>query len=333
MRTLFLGAGASAPAGYPIAATLLSEIGRAAEASVYHQFGDAWRTWKQYVKRSPLPIRLILQNGNPEVVLTLPDLAILAVECEDDSRTRRTVEALKKDGSDSSAELDSYFGSDERDAPLSKGDVVLTTNWDPLVERTLSEHGRWFPSDGYGFPRSLLRTDGLHLPLECQKPSEVKVLKLHGCFGWREIDSRLFLEGTQFLDRFGFRCFGHSTPLRDAEEPSNYSPSDPVVAYPSFIKRLDHPVLSAVWAQAADALAASGHVRICCYSLPPSDSAIRTLLLLPLRTRLERNDVSVEIWDRSSDTLKTWTEFLGNKASLRELDISGIGRTRPSNAI
>ena len=35
---------------------------------------------------------------------------------------------------------------------LSTGDVVVTTNWDTTVERTLLEQLKWTPADGYGFP-------------------------------------------------------------------------------------------------------------------------------------------------------------------------------------
>jgi hypothetical protein len=30
------------------------------------------------------------------------------------------------------------------------GDVIITTNYDTLAERTLMEEGRWSPGDGYG---------------------------------------------------------------------------------------------------------------------------------------------------------------------------------------
>ena len=59
-------------------------------------------------------------------------------------------------------------------------DVIITFNYDCLIERVLHEAGLWTVLDGYGFPRVLKSSKGG--PPE--PPSSVKVLKLHGSLGW-----------------------------------------------------------------------------------------------------------------------------------------------------
>ncbi len=67
---------------------------------------------------------------------------------------------------------------------LKDGDIVITTNWDTVAERTLMEQGKWLPNDGYGFRVDIEKgpTSGTSRPLpdDLKKPSQVKVLKLHG---------------------------------------------------------------------------------------------------------------------------------------------------------
>ena len=197
---------------------------------------------------------------------------------------------------------------------------MITTNWDPLAERVLAEDGRWNPIDGYGFERRLRLHHPTHgalpLPAKCAAPSDIKVLKLHGCFGWRETGSVFFLEGPEFLDVLGIRCGQRMEPVHDANEPTTYQPSDAILAYPSYLKKLTHPALASVWQKASAAILSAKTVKVVGYSLPESDSAIRALLL-PLRERLDNGAASAEIIDKSQGTLNRWKDLLGPNAKLR----------------
>jgi hypothetical protein len=134
---------------------------------------------------------------------------------------------------------------------LRKGDAVITFNWDSLVERTLLEDGRWSPTDGYGFPRQF--THGFELQERTPIPdgtlpvSDIQVLKLHGSFGWKRrqgmVPNDLFLDANDFLS--GFR-WPDDLVLHDTAEPAHYSPTDPVVAYPSYLKQFIHPTMSLI---------------------------------------------------------------------------------------
>jgi hypothetical protein len=69
---------------------------------------------------------------------------------------------------------------------LSKGDHVLTFNWDCLMDRALHHAPGflWNPRDGYGIQPKLVFRDGWHAPDEVEGTSAVRLLKLHGSSNW-----------------------------------------------------------------------------------------------------------------------------------------------------
>ena len=116
MRVLILGAGASNPAGYPLANELLYRVGESASDSSSIQFSDAWQAWESFRKSVPASLSLIAYNSNPEVVLSLPDLYHLAAESEDEQRTTAAIRPFLKTGESSAEELEKYFDSGDRKA-------------------------------------------------------------------------------------------------------------------------------------------------------------------------------------------------------------------------
>ena len=114
---------------------------------------------------------------------------------------------------------------------LQPGDVVVTTNWDTAVERTLLEENRWTPADGYGFPIELVQgflADGLRryapLPEWIPRSSQIRVLKLHGSFGWitpglygpRVTDQGdIYLDYSEFLSQIPFSKDGELVAVYD----------------------------------------------------------------------------------------------------------------------
>lgn len=203
------------------------------------------------------------------------------------------------------------------------GDVIVTTNYDTLAERTLLEEGRWSYSDGYGFsvplvsgPADLPAKYARELPTEILSPSRVRVLKLHGSYGWQSIAetasnrrdrSAIFLESQLFYEMAPTYA-GEPVPVRDAREiATTYPMVSPLLAYPSFLKPFGVPE---VWEQARVALADAREIRILGASLPRSDLAMR-MLLSPIAFRLAKGEVDVSVHDPSSETLARWRELLG----------------------
>jgi hypothetical protein len=133
MRAVFLGAGASVPAGYPLATSLLAEADAAAASSRFPQFSEAWRKWQKYINEAPPLVRLILHNNNPEIVLSFPDLADFAAESEDDFKMRTAVAAFKTKEEHDASELEAYYSSPEREfsseARIAKARLMNALQW------------------------------------------------------------------------------------------------------------------------------------------------------------------------------------------------------------
>ena len=209
------------------------------------------------------------------------------------------------------------------------GDVVITFNWDSLIERILFEKHRWLPTDGFGFLKTLVEEPRLgprrQLAQELHRPSEITVLKLHGSFGWKTKDNVFFLDGPHYLAGFPrLRTGSCEFSLRDNDEPESYIQTESLMAYPSFLKCLAHPILHQVWLRAAEVLLRAESVEVAGYSLPPSDSGARALLL-PLALRCRSRAVRITVRDPSRETIDRWREFLGPEAEYCQ---EGIGQRR-----
>ena len=204
--------------------------------------------------------------------------------------------------------------------PLCDGDVILTLNWDTVAERTLAEAEKWNPTDGYGFERNLLLEGpgGQTSPLPPEFPSKspIKVLKLHGSFGWRRTDDGVYLDSKLLLRKFGFKFAEGSIQLRDSAEPERYVPDPPLIAYPSFLKRFDHPTMDGIWRDASEALTRAESLDVWGYSLPVDDGAIRALLQ-PVSVRVRHKELDVVVHDPCQRVLHRWTRLLGDGIQVR----------------
>src|SRR5437660_12618872 len=94
MQVIFFGAGASAPACYPLASDLLPAIEKMVK--VERRFANlefAWKVWKEYRDKARGPIKAFLTSPNPEVVFSFLDLYDIAQDaefpCEDGERQAR----------------------------------------------------------------------------------------------------------------------------------------------------------------------------------------------------------------------------------------------------
>ena len=221
-RIVFLGAGASRKAGYPLASALLDALESEVTGTSSGNLREAWEQFNSYREGASGPAKVSLFSKNPEVVLSLLDLYEAAHQDASDSWFRELKRLARNPQADRSqfserhpfesepADLKNadlarkglidclqyYFGRlhardfNEESTPhreylrgelssLNPGDVVLTTNWDTLAERVLSEERKWHPGDGYGFPVQLEALSlGGPLPDWTQRPSSVRVLKV-----------------------------------------------------------------------------------------------------------------------------------------------------------
>ncbi|MEO5799627.1 MAG: hypothetical protein ABIZ70_06915 [Gemmatimonadales bacterium] len=145
--------------------------------------------------------------------------------------------------------------------------------------------------------------------------SPVKVLKLHGSFGWYQEDSEILFENAIYLDAFRFASAGQLVPLLDPGFGVSRYQGDHLLITPAFIKNLTHPALIAIWGGASEALGSADQVDVWGYSLPDADGAARALFL-PLRERVRTGTTEVRIHDPSEGTRDRWRALLGTGVTM-----------------
>jgi hypothetical protein len=197
---------------------------------------------------------------------------------------------------------------------LEEGDIVITTNWDTIAERTLMEQRKWFPSDGYGFQVNILCGPEFNpqpLPYDLTKPSQVKVLKLHGSIGWCSLDDNnsICLRSANYLQHL----HPEGMVIWDVNEQNAVgSHENFVFVGPSYLKKLKGPIIQSIWQQATEAISTAEQVAIVGYSLPYADISVRVLLNV-LQKRLSEGSVKVKVVDPDKSILNWWRDFLGPK--------------------
>ncbi len=305
-RILIFGAGASNAAGYPLANDLLPSIKDFQTTNTaLVQLRDAWEKWEGARNAlSETYTKDLLSNPNPEVALSL--LELIEIGATSSSNLHEQTAKVRSAKAALFECLKWYFTFKNRDdaedpsrrdylrdllRSLDEGDVVLTLNWDTVAERTLCElGGKWNPTTGYGLdcPLHFLGSPHYSVPdaaIPRTQPSQVTVLKLHGSFGWYETYGDFYIS-RQVLDDFRFQYEGDNVFPRHLREPLVGPDMDPVLLYPSFLKRLSRIELREIWHKAKIALDNCDRVEIYGYSLPETDIAVRALLN-DLRFRLQ----------------------------------------------
>lgn len=353
MKVLVLGAGASVSSGYPLTVDLLEEVQNRIKQRGNSAIREQWGKWEEFKKQSKGLESLILNTRNPEVALTILDLAGFSLQ---DNVVRSKLESSIRDhdqafqevwgGNSLSPEscpdeeirhifevslirnplrqcLSWYFSQRHAEdkngnfyvmrnslrdllSNLETGDVVITFNWDTIVERELGSKELWNPVTGYG----------INFKLDSSPPSSIRVLKPHGSVGWRRLGSESMFMDEEFLQEFnsGFEkesWFRTISPenIKDFE---NMTRS--LFEYPTFLKETGHRAYLDIWSDSLDALARAEKVDIWGYSLPTSDSAA-VVLMTSLIGRLQRArvipDVQITIHDPSEETRNRWRDFFG----------------------
>lgn len=185
---------------------------------------------------------------------------------------------------------------------LEQGSVVITLNWDCLLDRALYESGGWCPDDGYDLDFVRILEDSWRAPEDHR--SQFKLLKLHGSTNWLvNYTSRDPETGQRVIfnpDRspLGACCFvsarapyrAYRSRFRYGYSPFSYffPPDSPVDGVP-LIPLLIPPVLrkeydewkgiyDIVWKAAETAIRQARTILIAGYRFPPTD--IRPLRLL-----------------------------------------------------
>lgn len=141
---------------------------------------------------------------------------------------------------------------------LGPGDVVITFNWDTLVERALLRLGRPFD-------------------LRERKGDQVAILKLHGSLSWVLVPDGVRLKDPSVVTWL-------SDSVCQSKDHTYYDIWDvldrpPFIVPPVASKRPPAaPFLEDLWQEAFNALVEAGRITVIGYSIPSDDLQARTLL-------------------------------------------------------
>src|SRR5258707_823208 len=288
MTTYVLGAGASRHAGYPLA------------ASMGTQLFEWMRSHRSQAFDYPAVVEFLQRTfGNIENIEDLlTNIHKLIAEYKNGTPDQRAVRSVLANETrpaiiqavrewfteirQNKTEAYECFANELIEA----GDCIISFNYDVSLEHELRRAGKWRIGDGYGFT----------IP-EFPSDSPVKLLKLHGSINWLALMFGGITGALQIQpgNVFGLRPVLGSNELAFLGYPDLTDPSfrHPGAAIPTMIMptrskefffdtnlgREWEGFWDRLWQQAADALKGSDVVVLCWYSLPPADQRARDLLL------------------------------------------------------
>lgn len=283
-RVFVLGAGASYGAGFPLANDLFSRIyerlspdaQRDLDRAVryFYPFSKPTRSTSVSLRRVNIEELMSLLDAAEEFNEILPTTFMTPVELRK-LRTHllHSLVDLFRELQDRAEKASKYIGYVEAFVSKLRGaDTIITFNWDTLVERQISQDGRFQPDY---CPRG-------------SSASGLPVLKLHGSVDWyhgAELASRA---GMLPVHRQIFRT-GSSRP--SSRRRAQLASALPFIVPPTFYKRLrGYSDLEEVWATAFDRLRTADEIFICGYRFPPEDLLARFLVRRAIRMNLLQRD-------------------------------------------
>lgn len=273
MRVFVLGAGASMHAGYPSAARLGAELaawaqGNDAEGARYRD--DLRKLQEEFGELFDFEriVTTLQEDLAAKRRTRLPDFGTAISKFFDSIRN-------------APAELYNRLATER----ISRGDVVITFNYDMAIERSLKATGLWEITNGYGSA----------LEIGTDRSSSVKLLKLHGSTNWwgsifggaqgfSAVQDSIGERPTLFFDP-DFQFLGY-TDLRDPKAPRNSGLLSALIL-PTLNKEFYYQTTfgnewerfwDSLWLEAEDALRATDEIVIIGYSMPAADERARTLL-------------------------------------------------------
>jgi hypothetical protein len=197
---------------------------------------------------------------------------------------------------------------------LRDGDVLITCNYDLLLEQLLWDAGRWSPRDGYGLDFRIVQLLPGYEKAQLASPSLNRLLKLHGSAGWFENTrtGRAFA-GAELVSFF---VFGRD----NGGLPNEFEFEDAQLLEPGYIKHPSlRPHLEPLWTSAGQALREADQVFVVGYSLPPPDRSMAAFLTTALA---QRDDVRLTIVDPSAATAGRYEALFGDKVRATHKDFN-----------
>lgn len=189
---------------------------------------------------------------------------------------------------------------------LHEGDIVLSFNWDPLLERALELIGKEYTYKSEG--------------------NKVKLCKLHGSVNWRLGEVQYFHKSQINL---GWQSMEYTKGMMDVEmyyspnlisksewlKPKRNSEIDPFLVLPGYGKSFDVRANAVMWYKPEFAFAFTQDVYIIGLSLAPDDFFIRSYFLdtLPFLSNMSKSKTrKIYIINPATDVYKNYS-FITSK--------------------
>jgi hypothetical protein len=165
---------------------------------------------------------------------------------------------------------------------IRRGDVLVTTNWDILLDKARDRAFGSTPGD-YGTQAHL---EGTALRREDKKRRRPKLFKLHGSLNWLYCPrcSCLRIDVATVTAHDGYKP---STKNKRSRCQTCHMPCEALLVTPTFLKSYRNRHLLNIWAQAQQAMAVCARWVFIGYSLPDDDIHIKALLLKAKRMRFD----------------------------------------------
>ncbi|NBC02369.1 MAG: hypothetical protein GVY20_01550 [Bacteroidetes bacterium] len=160
---------------------------------------------------------------------------------------------------------------------FSAGDVVITFNYDLVLDQTLWRNNLWNPIDGYSFSKPVFDP----VILDDYKDSKIKLLKPHGSINWKiEPRNRLRKEVTVLLNyqtkKEGFFDGLKVEPTKVVKDKENYYYSPAIL--PTFIKMYSSHWFSDIIDESIRKIQTADEIFLLGYSLPDPDTLGQILI-------------------------------------------------------
>jgi len=362
-RAFFIGAGASRADGFPLTREISYGVAAALTGKKARRYGSLSRflktvfavtptevrrgakAWDAFVKSpsvfAPENVRL------PDIVelLSLLDVIVsdesfIAAEADDEGRKTalgsRGLSRVREQASRAVAACISSLAEHRLNDKavtvsytfvklLRPHDVVITTNWDLLLDSAFDTVAGTSPRD---VGSDVLITDKLGKPIA--KPIAVArapLFKLHGSLNWLVCFrcTRLYVNPSVYIADLGFS--------RKASGPTNTChcglPLRAMLITPTFFKQYRNRHLANIWATAQERLANCAEWHFIGYSLPPDDVHIRAFLLRAFHMRKDAGlrQPTIKIVTTNPDSsLRARYECLFGKVTVKNDGFAGLVR-------
>lgn len=301
---LFLGAGASKDAGYPVMDEFLDNL-----KNLYANPSVSSRNTRNHAFEALLAYRQVLRTvrdyarsdfDNIETLYSTAEMYALACPNETISVMGKPLPAKELPDMIAEAIWEVYrYVGDIRQAPKGSGPLtqllerieskatgrranelirritVITTNYDLVAERSVyaSNISCTYGSSSF---RSFL--EGL-----VGREGGLKVLKLHGSINWFADSDGVICDATMTRAQSGDRSSTFLLPKVQLPDYEIERERIPFIVPPTFSKRADQPLLKEIWTEAVQDLCKARFIGFVGYSFPRTDTFVNHLLNVGLQ--------------------------------------------------